>query len=138
MLSPENTVELKLSYGNKDTLKYKSMHFSVRMVKLYTFLCEQRKEYTISKQIMRSATSIGANIAESEVAMSEKDFLNKRYIAFKECNETIYWLQLLFECDYIGEKMFFSLYNDCNEIRKMLSSSTKTMKNKLANIAYNK
>ena len=85
------------------TVKFKSKKFAVRIVKLYKYLCDEKKEYVLSKQVLRSGTSIGANIAESECAISEKDFLSKIYIALKECVETLYWLDLLFETEYLSE-----------------------------------
>lgn len=112
---------------NANTVKYKSKKFAVRIVNLYKFLCDDKKEYVLSKQILRSGTSIGANIAESECGISKKDFLNKLYIALKECVETIYWLDLLYETHYLNEAEYISLKNDCEEMRKMLSSSTKTL-----------
>ena len=115
-------------YSN-DTVKSKSKKFAVRTVKLYKYLCEEKKEYVISKQMLRSGISIGANIAESECAYSKKDFLSKLYIAFKEANETIYWLELLFETEYLSMQEYNSIRADCEEIRKMLSSATKTLKN---------
>ena len=72
------------------TVKYKSKRFAVRIVNLYKYLCDEKKEFVLSKQVLRSGTSIGANIAESECAISKKDFLSKIYIALKECSETIY------------------------------------------------
>ena len=83
----------------------------------------------MSKQMLRSGTSIGANIAEAKCGSSKKDFLNKMYIAFKECSETNYWLDLLFETEYIHEKEYNSIKNDCEEINKILSSVTKSPKN---------
>ena len=94
-------------------------------------MCDEKNEFVLSKQVLRSGTSIGANIAESECAISEKDFLSKIYIALKECAETIYWLELLFETDYLSNEEFNSIIGDCEEIRKMLSSTTKTMNCKL-------
>lgn len=113
------------------TVKYKSKKFAVRIVNLYKYLCDEKKEYVLSKQVLRSGTSIGANIAESECAISEKDFLSKIYIALKECAETIYWLDLLAETDFLTGDEYKSIYADCEEIRKMLSSTTKTMNSKL-------
>lgn len=113
------------------TVKYKSKKFAVRIVNLYKYLCDEKKEYVLSKQVLRSGTSIGANIAESECAISEKDFLSKIYIALKECAETIYWLDLLTETDFLTNDEYKSIYADCEEIRKMLSSTTKTMNSKL-------
>ena len=109
------------------TVKYKSKKFSVRIVNLYKYLCDKKNEYVLSKQILRSGTSIGANIAESECAISKKDFLSKIYIAFKESAETLYWLDLLYETEYITDSQYESLYADCEEIKKMLSSTTKTI-----------
>ena len=107
------------------------MRFAVRIVKLYQFLCDEKKEYTLSKQILRSGTSIGANLAEAESAISRKDFLSKLYIALKECSETLYWLELMKETEYLTEEQFQSLHRDCEELRKMLSSSTKTINSTL-------
>lgn len=108
------------------TVKYKSKKFAVRIVRLYKYLCDEKKEYVLSKQLLRSGTSIGANIAESECAISEKDFLSKMYIAFKECAESKYWLDLLFDTDYLTQTEYDSIMNDCTEIQKLLSSITKT------------
>ncbi|MCD8048185.1 MAG: four helix bundle protein [Clostridia bacterium] len=111
----------------RNTVSYKSKRFAVRIVKLYNYLCEEKKEYVLSKQLLRSGTSIGANIAESECAISRKDFLNKLYIALKECAETAYWLELLRETEYLTEEEFVSVNGDCEEIKKMLSASTRTI-----------
>lgn len=113
------------------TVKYKSKKFAVRIVNLYKYLCEKKNEFVLSKQILRCGTSIGANLAESECAISKKDSLAKIYIALKECTETIYWLDLLHETDYLSETEYTSMYNDCSEIRKMLSSTTKTITSRL-------
>ncbi|HCA54933.1 MAG TPA: four helix bundle protein [Ruminococcaceae bacterium] len=109
------------------TARIKSKKFAVRIVNLYRYLSAEKKEYVLSKQILRSGTSIGANIAESEYAQSRKDFLSKLYIALKECAETLYWLDLLYETEYLSEKEYQSLRNDCEELRRMLSSATKTI-----------
>lgn len=110
------------------TVKYKSKKFAVRVVNLYKYLCSEKKEYVLSKQFLRSGTSIGANIAESECAMSKKDFVAKLYISLKECSESLYWLELLYDTEYISEKQYFSMRDDCEEIRRMLSATTKTMR----------
>jgi len=110
----------------ENTLKYKSKKFAVRIVNLYKFLCEEKKEYVLSKQLLRSGTSIGANIAEAEYGISKKDFLAKIYVALKECGETIYWLELLYDTDFLNKTQFASIRSDCEEIRKMLSATTKT------------
>lgn len=112
----------------ENTAWYKSRKFAVRVVKLYQYLCNEKREFVLSKQLLRSGTSIGANLAESECAISKSDFLSKIYIALKETNETLYWLELLFETDYLTDKQYESMRIDCEEIKKMLSSSTKTLK----------
>ena len=108
----------------------KSKEFAVRIVNLYRYLREDKKEYVMSKQLLRSGTSIGANIAESECAISDKDFLSKLYIAFKESAETQYWLDILFETSYLNSQEYESISADCTELKKMLSSITKTIRNK--------
>ena len=110
------------------TAREKSKRLAIRIVRLYQYLCDEKKEYVLSKQVLRSGTSIGANLAEAETAMSRKDFLAKVYIALKECSETLYWLELLYETDYLSKQEYESINSDCVEIRKMLSSTTKTMK----------
>ncbi len=111
--------------------RVKSKAFAIRIINLYKYLCDDKKEFVLSKQILRSGTSIGANLAESEVAMSKKDFISKVYISLKECSETIYWLELLYETDYLSKEQFNSLFNDCIEIKKLLMSTTKTLKQSL-------
>ena len=111
----------------ENTAKYKSKKFAVRIVNLYKHLCNEKSEYILSKQILRSGTSIGANFAEAECASSKKDFLNKVYIALKECAETAYWLDLLCETEYLNENVYNSIKADCEELRKMLSSTTKAL-----------
>ena len=110
------------------TAKEKSLRFAVRIVKLYQYLCSEKTEYVLSKQVLRSGTSIGANLAEAETAVSKNDFLNKVYIALKECSETLYWLELLKETEYLTDTMYQSLNRDCVELKRMLSATTKTMK----------
>ena len=109
-------------------VKDKSFAFAIRAVKLYKILCDERKEYVLSKQLLRSGTSIGANISEAQYASSRKDFLNKLYIALKESAETLYWLELLYSCDYLSSPEYKSLYQDCEELRKLLSSITKSIR----------
>ncbi len=103
----------------------------MRIVRLYRYLCDEKKEYVLSKQLLRSGTSIGANLAEAECAISKKDFLSKVYIALKECMETKYWLELLHETEYLTEHEYQSMNSDCEELRKMLSSTTKTLSSTL-------
>ncbi len=113
---------------NENIAKTKSKKFAIRIVNVYRYLCEEQKEFVLSNQLLRCGTSIGANIAESECAISKKDFVNKVYIALKECMETIYWLDLLYETNYISKEQYLSVLADCEEIRKILSSTTKTIK----------
>jgi four helix bundle protein len=111
-----------------NVIKNKSMEFAKRIVNLYKFLCDEKREFVLSKQILRCGTSIGANVAEAEYGISKKDFQAKMYIALKECAETLYWLELLHSCDYLSEKEYISIHNDCDELRKILSSITKTIR----------
>lgn len=115
----------------EQAVKQKSLQFAVRIVKLSKYLREEKNDYVLSKQVLRSGTSIGANVAEAEAAFSRKDFLSKLYVAFKECSETLYWLELLKETEYITAEMFQSINQDCEELRKLLSSITKTTKDSL-------
>ncbi|MCL2670680.1 MAG: four helix bundle protein [Clostridiales bacterium] len=112
---------------DEKTVKYKSKRFAVRIVNLYRFLCEEKKEYVLSKQLLRSGTSIGANAAESSYAISRKDFHSKLRIALKECAETLYWIELLYETGYLAKKEYESIWGDCEELLKMLNSATKTI-----------
>ena len=106
----------------------KSKHFAIRIVRLYAYLRDEKHEYVMSKQLLRCGTSIGANLAEAEYAISKSDFQSKAYIALKETAETIYWLELLHSTDYLTEMQFSSLHQDADEIRRILASSTKTLK----------
>ena len=108
--------------------KEKSKKFALRIVRLYQYLTNEKKEFVLSKQILRSGTSIGANLAESICAMTEKDFVSKIYIALKEAEETLYWLDLLQDADFIDEKSYTSIYSDCQEIAKILTKTIKTIK----------
>ena len=103
----------------------KSFAFSVRIVNLHKYLCQEKKEYTISKQIYKSGTSIGANIAEAQRAQSTADFVAKMKVALKEANETQYWLRLLFETKYITDREFKSVHDDLVEMLKILTSICK-------------
>jgi four helix bundle protein len=106
----------------------KSYKFSLRIVKLYKFLCEDKKEFVLSKQILRSGTSIGANINEAQAAETRNDFIHKLGIAAKEVRETEYWLKLLKDSEYIDEKSFDSIIQDCGELRKIVNSIILTSK----------
>ena len=94
---------------------------------MYQYLCEKKKEFVLSKQVLRSGTSIGANIREAKRAQSTADFYAKLFISLKEAEETEYWLELLVETDYIAQDMFESIYADCEELIKLLVTSTKTI-----------
>ena len=106
----------------------KSKAFAIRIIKLYKFLCDNKNEFVISKQLLRSATSIGANIKEAQCGQSKKDFIAKMYIAYKEANETEYWLELLHESEFLENNLFDSLYNDNHELIKILASITKSVR----------
>ena len=106
----------------------KSFVFAVRIVKLCKVLREERKEYTMSKQLLRAGTSIGANVSEAQNAQSRADFCSKLNIALKEATETKYWLRLLAATDYLSDIEFQSAFSDAVELEKILSSSVKTIK----------
>ena len=104
----------------------KSKAFALRVIKLNKFLCNEKKEYVLSKQLLKSGTSIGANVKEAIRGQSKADFYSKMNIALKEASETEYWLELLFESGYINETEFNSIYTDCQELIRILTSITKT------------
>lgn len=108
----------------------KSFAFALRIIKLSRYLQKEHHEYILSKQIIRSGTSVGALIREAQYAQSKADFLHKLTIAPKEANETKYWLQLLVESEYIDIKMYNSIEPDAEELLKLLIASTKTIKNR--------
>jgi len=118
---------------NENTIYKKSFEFAVRIVKLYKFLCNNYKEYTMSKQLLRCGTSIGANVNEAIAAQSKKDFISKMAIASKEARETKYWIDLLIATDYLSktENHVITLQNDIKEIIKILTSIVKTAQNNL-------
>jgi four helix bundle protein len=113
-------------------LKDKSFAFAIRVVKLYQFLRKAHGEYVLSKQVLRSGTSVGASIRESITAASKKDFIHKLTIALKQADETAYWLESLFHTELIEEKNFHSFIGDCNEAIKLLTASLKTAKQVVA------
>ena len=106
----------------------KSKLFAIRIIRLYQFLCGEKKEFVLSKQVLRSGTSIGANVRESVRGQSKPDFYSKLNIALKEADDTAYWLELLHESGIIDAKQFDSIYEDCNELIKLLLSITKTQR----------
>jgi len=107
-------------------VKQKSMEFAKRIVSLYQFLGREHHEYVMSKQVLRSGTSIGANITEAVYGSSRRDFVAKLQIAQKEAAETLYWLELLNSCSYIPDSLYRSLYNDCKEILALLIATIKS------------
>ena len=104
--------------------------FALRIVKLYKYLNEAKREHILSKQLLRCGTSIGANVKEAVYAQSKADFTAKLFIAQKECAETEYWLELLYESEYISKEEFDSIYKDCQELMSMIVASTKTLQSK--------
>lgn len=117
----------------QNPLKVKSFQFALKIVKLYTFLSEQKREYVLSKQLLRSGTSIGANIRVAQNAQSKVDFIHKFSISQKECDETLYWLKLLHQSGFLEEKDFDTIYAEAMELLKMLRSSILTTKQNIHN-----
>ena len=111
-----------------NVVEEKSFLFAIRIVRLYQYLHSKKKEFVLSKQLLRSGTSIGANVAEAQQAQSRADFLSKINIALKEAAETEYWLRLLRATDYMAEKEFRSIYDDCEQVKKLLVSIVKSTK----------
>ena len=110
-----------------DSLTFgKSKQFAIRIVKLYHYLCKEKREYVMSKQLLRCGTSIGANLSEAIYGISRSDFLAKVYISLKECSETKYWLDILHETGYLSDNEFHSIEEDCIELSKLLTSTVKT------------
>ncbi|KVV15368.1 four helix bundle protein [Flavobacterium sp. TAB 87] len=111
----------------------KSFEFAIRIVKLYQYLSVEKREYILSKQLLRSGTSVGAMIRESEHAESKLDFIHKLAIAQKEANETVYWLQLLKATNYLNDKEYENIIIDAVEILKLITSILKTTKAQIIN-----
>ena len=111
-----------------DILLNKSMDFSVRVVNLYKYLSQEKKENVLTKQLLRSGTSIGANVREAVYAQSRKDFTSKMSIALKEASETEYWLELLHRTEYLTSEQYESIRMDCSEVAKLLTAIVKTSK----------
>jgi four helix bundle protein len=114
----------------ENVVQVKSYAFALRIVKLYKYLCEEKKEFVLSKQVLRSGTSIGANVEEAIGGQSERDFLSKIAIAYKEARETHYWLRLLHDSAYLEDSHFNSIEADNQELLKLLGSIQKTVKEK--------
>ncbi len=116
-----------------NVVQEKSYAFALRIVKLYRYLCDEKKEFVLSRQIVRSGTSIGANIEEAIGGQSDRDFLSKMSIAYKEARETHYWLRLLRDSDILQNQHTDSIIDDCEELLKLSGSVIKTMKLKISN-----
>lgn len=114
---------------NDNVVQVKSYEFAVKIVKLYKHLCEDKKEYTLSKQLLRSATSVGANIEEAIGGQSRKDFYAKLTISYKEARETKYWLRLLTDTNYLTEEKSKPLLEDAEELLRIIGSIQKTIRN---------
>lgn len=112
-----------------NVIENKSFQFAIRIVRLYKFLCKEKKEYILSKQLLRAGTSIGANVTESQQAQSKPDFVSKISIALKEASETKYWIKLLGATEYLSENQTKSILDDCVEIEKILVTILKSAKN---------
>ena len=108
-----------------DFLRQKCMDFAVDIVNLYKYLCEAKKEYVLSKQMLRSGTSIGANLVEAQNGISRKDFVAKVFISLKECSETDFGLELLFRTNYLTQQEYDGINYKCKEITKILTSIAK-------------
>lgn len=117
--------------SNENVLLSKSLLFAIRIVKRYKYLSTDKREYVLSKQLLRSGTAVGALIREAQNAESKKDFIHKLAIAQKECDETSYWLELLKETEYINQNQFESVNQNAVELLKMIKSSILTIKQKL-------
>jgi len=115
----------------QNILKEKNFEFAIRIVNSYKFLKKNEHEYTLSSQLIRSGTSIGAIIREAEFAESNKDFVHKLSIGLKEANESKYWLDFLAATNFITKKMFDSLNKDCEELLRLLVASVKTSKRRV-------
>ncbi|HBF87726.1 MAG TPA: four helix bundle protein [Bacteroidales bacterium] len=116
---------------DKNIVKNKSFDFAIRIIKLYQYLQIEKKEYILSKQLLRSGTSVGAMVREAEHAESKADFIHKLAIAQKEINETIYWLELMKATDYLNQTEFETINKDASEIIRLITSIIKTTKTNL-------
>ncbi len=114
----------------QNILQEKSYSFALRIIKLYRFLTEEKQEFVLSKQILRSGTSIGANVEESIGGVSERDFIQKLWIAYKEARETRYWLRLLIDSGYLTEKQSHELLDSVEEICRIIGKTQVTMRKK--------
>jgi four helix bundle protein len=113
-----------------NVVREKSFEFAVRIVNLYKYLCDEKKEYVLSKQVLRSGTSVGANIEEGLGGQSDKDFIAKLSIAYKEARETVYWIKLLSRTEFLSQEQADSILQDADEICKIIAKILLTMKKK--------
>jgi four helix bundle protein len=109
-------------------IRDRAFDFAIRVVNLYKHLQIDKREFVLSKQLLRCGTSIGANLHEAEHAQSKADFISKMSISLKEAAETQYWLRLLHKTDYLSDKEFQSMYDDCNQLTAIIAAATKTLK----------
>ncbi|WP_456404572.1 four helix bundle protein [Hydrogenimonas sp.] len=114
--------------ANESVLRKKSYAFALRIVKLSRWLQDEKREFVLSRQLLRSGTAVGALIYEAEFAQSRADFINKLHIGLKEANEANYWLMLLHDAQYLNDRMFESIKPDADELVRLLVSSLKTLK----------
>ena len=128
MKDKEQSIKYEVQSMKNDIVKEKSFRFAVEIVNLYKELISNKKEFVLSKQLLRSGTSIGANVREAKNGESKADFIHKLGIAQKECDESLYWLELLKETDYINLKQFNSLKNNADELLKIIRSIILTSK----------
>ena len=119
---------------NDNIVAVKSKDFAVRCVNLYKYLCSDKREFVLSKQLLKSGTSIGANIWESMRAESTADFVHKLRISLKEASETSFWITVLYESEYLTEKEADSIMDDCNELSKLLTSIINSNENKVGSV----
>lgn len=114
----------------RSIIKDRSFLFAKRIIKLYQYITDSKKEYVITKQLLRSGTAVGALVREAQNAESRADFIHKLGIAQKECDESLYWLELLYESGYLKEKEFLSIQKEAGDLLKMIRSAIITMKSK--------
>ena len=123
-----------MTMKQNNVVQTKSYAFAVRIVKLYQYLVKEKQEYVLSKQLVKSGTSIGANVEEAIGGQSQKDFQAKLSISYKEARETHYWLRLMQDSGYLSPTQSKSLLGDCSELLKILGSIQRTMKNQIRNL----
>jgi four helix bundle protein len=123
-----------MTMKQNNVVQTKSYAFAVRIVKLYQYLVKEKQEYVLSKQLVKSGTSIGANVEEAIGGQSQKDFQAKLSISYKEARETHYWLRLMQDSGYLSPTQSKSLLEDCSELLKILGSIQRTMKNQIRNL----